>query len=85
MSNHIPLNGEKVIERVNGELEHHQSPATVLREALVGASEDAPDGTNGACRSYTPQRATDPTQGTGYPGKAQRPDPLLDALLKAVY
>ena len=85
MNQHIPLNGEKVIERVNGELERRQSPATVLREALAGVNEDAPDGTNGACRSYTPQRATDPTQGTGYPGKAQRPDPLLDAILKTVY
>lgn len=83
--NHIPLNGEKVIEKANGELERHQSPATVLREALVGASEDAPDGTNGSVKGGTPQRATDRTQGYGYPGKAQRPDPLLDALLKAVY
>ena len=82
---YIPLNGEKVIERVNGELERRQSPAAMLREALTGVNEDAPDGTNGACRSYTPQRATDPTQGTGYPGKAQRPDPLMDSLLKAIY
>lgn len=82
---YLPLNGEKVIEKVNGELERRQSPATVLREALAGATEDAPDGTNGACRSHTPQRATDPTQGTGYRGRAPRPDPLLDALLKAVY
>lgn len=85
MSNHIPLNGEKVIERVNGELELHQSPATVLRQALAGVNEDAPDGTNGSVKGGTPQRATDPTQGAGWPGKAQRPDPLLDALLKAVY
>lgn len=85
MNQHIPLNGEKVIERVNGELERCQSPATLLREALANANEGAPDGTNGACRSHTPQRATDRTQGYGYPGKAQRPDPLLDALLKAVY
>ena len=82
---YIPLNGEKVIEKVNGELERHQSPATVLREALAGATEDAPDGTNGSVKSGTPQRATDPSQGRGYSGKAQRPDPLLDALLKAVY
>lgn len=82
---YIPLNGSKVIEKVNGELEHSQTPATVLREALAGVNEDAPDGTNGAVKSNTPQRATDPTQGTGYPGKATRPDPLLDALLKAVY
>lgn len=85
MNQHIPLNGEKVIEKANGELERYQSPATVLREALVGASEDAPDGTNGSVKGGTPQRATDRTQGYGYPGKAQRPDPLLDALLKAVY
>ena len=83
--NHIPLNGSKVIEKANGELERRESPATLLREALVGASEDAPDGTNGSVKSGTPQRATDPTQGAGWPGKAQRPDPLLDALLKAVY
>lgn len=44
---YIPLNGSKVIERVNGELGRHQSPATLLREALVGASEELPDGTNG--------------------------------------
>ena len=85
MNQHIPLNGSQVIEKVNGELERRQTPATVLREALAGATEDAPDGTNGSVKSGTPQRATDPTQGTGWPGKAQRPDPLLDALLKAVY
>ena len=82
---YLPLNGEKVIQKASGELECRQSPATVLREALAGVNEDAPDGTNGACRSYTPQRATDPSQGRGYPGKAQRPDPLLDAVVKAVY
>lgn len=85
MSNHIPLNGEKVIERVNGELERCQSPATLLREALTGANEVTPDGTNGATKSEPVRKAVDPSQGRGYPGKAQRPDPLLDALLKAVY
>lgn len=85
MSNHIPLNGEKVIQKANGELKRHQSPATVLREALAGATEDAPDGTNGSVKSGTPQRATDPTQGAGYPGNLQRPDPLMDAVLKAIY
>lgn len=83
--NHIPLNGSKVIEKANGELERRQSPAAVLREALTGVSGDAPDGTNGSVKGGTPQRATDRTQGYGYPGKAQRPDPLLGALLKAVY
>lgn len=83
--NHIPLNGSKVIEKVNGELERRQSPATLLREALVGASEDAPDGTNGSVRSEPVRKAIDPSQGRGYPGKAQRPDPLLDALLKTIY
>ena len=82
---YIPLNGEKVIERVNGELERRQTPATVLREVLAGVNEDAADGTNGAVKSGTPQRATDPSQGRGYPGRAQRPDPLLDALLKTVH
>lgn len=82
---YIPLNGSKVIEKANGELERRQSPATVLREALTGVNEDGPDGTNGSVKSGTPQRATDPSQGRGYPGKAKRPDPLLDALLKAVY
>lgn len=82
---YIPLNGSKVIEKANGELERQQTPATVLRQALAGVAEDAPDGTNGSVKSGTPQRATDRTQGYGYPGKAQRPDPLLDALLKAVY
>ena len=85
MSNHIPLNGDSVIEKVNGELESRQSPATLLREALVGASEDAPDGTNGSVKAEPVRKAVDPTQGTGWPGKSQRPDPLLDALLKAVY
>ena len=85
MSNHIPLNGEKVIERVNGELERHQSPATLLREALVGASEDRPDGSNGTTKSEPVRKAVDPSQGRGYPGRAQQPDPLLNALLKAVY
>lgn len=82
---YIPLNGSKVIEKANGELERRQSPATVLREALTGVNEDGPDETNGSVKGGTPQRATDPTQGTGYPGRATRPDPLLDALLKAVY
>lgn len=85
MSNHIPLNGEKVIEKASGELERRQTPATVLREALSGVNEDGPDGTNGSVKGGTPQRATDWTQGHGYPGKAQRPDPLLDAILKTVY
>ena len=82
---YIPLNGDSVIEKVNGELECHQSPATLLREALIGASEDAPDGSNGTTKSEPVRKAVDPSQGRGYPGKAQRPDPLLDALLKAVY
>ena len=82
---YIPLNGEKVIEKANGALERHQSPATLLREALTGVSEDAPDGTCGATKSEPVRKAVDPSQGRGYPGKAQRPDPLLDALLKAVY
>ncbi|WP_156794297.1 hypothetical protein [Corynebacterium pseudogenitalium] len=85
MSNHIPLNGEKVIERVNGELERRQSPATLLREALVGASEDAPDGSNGTTKSEPVKKAVDPSQGHGNAGPSQRPDPLLDALMKAVY
>lgn len=85
MSNHIPLNGEKLIEKASGGLELRQSPATVLREALVGATEDAPDGSNGTTKSEPVRKAVDPSQGRGYPGKAQRPDPLLDALLKAVY
>lgn len=85
MNQHIPLNGEKVIERVNGELERRQSPVTVIREALAGATEDAPDGTNGSVKAEPVRKAVDPSQGRGYPGKAQRPDPLLDALLKAVY
>lgn len=85
MSHHIPLNGDKVIEKVNGELVRRQSPATLLREALVSASEDAPDGSNGTTKSEPVRKAVDPSQGRGYPGKAQRPDPLLDALMKAVY
>lgn len=82
---YIPLNGEKVIERVNGELERRQTPATVLREALTGVNEDAPDGTNPGTKSEPVRKAIDPSQGTGYPGRAQRPDPLLDSLLKAVH
>lgn len=83
---YIPLNGSKVIEKVNGELERHQTPATVLREALSGiGAEDTPDGTNGATKSEPVRKAVDPSQGRGYPGKAQRPDPLLDSLLKAVH
>lgn len=82
---YIPLNGEKVIEKASGELARRQSPATALREALVGASEDAPDGSNGTTKSEPVRKAVDPSQGRGYPGKAQRPDPLLDALLKTVY
>jgi len=85
VSNHIPLNGEKVIQKASGEIERRQSPATVLRQALAGVNEDAPDGTNGSVKGGTQQRATDPSQGRGYFGKAQRPDELLDALLKAVY
>ena len=82
---YIPLNGSKVIEKASGELECRQSPATVLREALTGVNEDAPDGTNGSVRSEPVRKAVDPSQGTGWPGKSQRPDPLLDSLLKAVY
>lgn len=82
---YIPLNGEKVIEKVNGELERRQTPATVLREALAGVNEEAPDGSNGATKSEPVRKAIDPSQGRGYPGRAQRPDPLLDALLKTVY
>lgn len=85
MSNHIPLNGEKVIEKASGELERRQSPATVLRDALAGVNEDAADGTCGATKSEPVRKAVDPSQGRGYFGKAQRPDELLDALLKAVY
>lgn len=82
---YIPLNGSKVIEKANGELERRQSPATVLREALTGVNEDAPDGTNPGTKSEPVRKAVDPSQGRGYFGKAQRPDELLDALLKAVY
>jgi len=85
VSNHIPLNGEKVIQKASGELERRQSPATVLREALTGLNEEAPDGTCGSTKSEPVRKAVDPSQGRGYPGRAQRPDPLLDALLKAVY
>ena len=85
MNQHIPLNGEKVIEKANGELERRQSPATLLREALTGVNEDAPDGTNGSVKAEPVRKAIDPSQGRGYPGKAKRPDPLLDALLKTVY
>ena len=85
MNQHIPLNGEKVIERVNGELEHCQSPATVLREALTGVNEDAPDGTNAGTKSEPVRKAVDPSQGHGNAGPSQRPDPLLNALMKAVY
>ena len=85
MRNHIPLNGEKVIERVNGELERRPTPATVLREALTGVNEDAADGSNGATKSEPVRKAVDPSQGRGYPGKAQRPDQLLDAVMKTVY
>mgnify|MGYP007108115351 CR=1 FL=1 len=82
---YIPLNGSKVIEKASGELERRQSPAALLREALAGVNEDAPDGSNGTTKSEPVRKAVDPSQGRGYPGKAQRPDPLLDALLKAVY
>lgn len=82
---HIPLNGESVLEKVNDELQCRKPPATVLREALSGiAVKDAPDVSNGATESE-PAKAVDPSQGHGYPGKAQRPDPLLEALLKTVY
>lgn len=82
---YIPLNGDSVIEKVNGELERRQTPATVLREALSGVNEDAPDGSNGTTKSEPVRKAVDPSQGHGNAEKATRPDPLLDALLKAVY
>ena len=82
---YIPLNGSKVIEKASGELERQQTPATVLREALAGVSEDSPDGSNGTTKSEPVKKAVDPSQGRGYSGKATRPDPLLDALLKAVH
>lgn len=83
---HIPLNGESVLEKVNDELQCRKPPATVLREALSGiAVKDSPDGSNGTTKSEPVRKAVDPSQGRGYFGKAQRPDPLLDALMKAVY
>ncbi|MGV0360974.1 hypothetical protein ACUY2X_02605 [Corynebacterium minutissimum] len=78
---HIPLNGDRLLNHLEGSL--RMSPAVALAQALEGidAADDAPDGTNGAVKSEAPQRATDPSQGRGNP---QRRGKQNDALLESV-
>lgn len=81
----VPLNGHRLLNHLEGSL--RQSPAVALAQALEGIepSQDvvveAPDGTNGACRSYETSRAVDPSQGQGNP---QRRGKQNDALLESV-
>lgn len=86
MSNNLPLNGEPLLRHLEGNL--RQSPAVSLAEVLEGIEpsqgvvDDAPDGTNGAVKSYeASQRAVDPSQGRGAP---QRRSKSNDALLESV-
>ncbi|TRX49770.1 hypothetical protein FNY88_04200 [Corynebacterium guaraldiae] len=81
MSNNLPLNGERLLNHLEGNL--RQSPATALAQALEGidAVDDAPDGTNGAVKSDPVSRAVDPSQGRGAP---QRRSKSNDALLESV-
>lgn len=85
MSNNLPLNGERLLNHLEGSL--RKSPAVSLAQALEGidAVDDAPDGTNGAVKSDPVSRAVDPSQGRGNPqrrGKNQ--DPLLESILATV-
>ena len=85
MSNQLPLNGERLLNHLEGSL--RKSPAVSLAEVLEGidADNDAPDGTNGAIKSEPVSRAVDPSQGRGNPqrrGKNQ--DPLLESLIATV-
>lgn len=86
MSNNLPLNGERLLNHLEGSL--RQSPATALAQALEGieqSDDDAVDGTNGAVKSEPASRAVDPSQGRGNPqrrGKNQ--DPLLESLIATV-
>ena len=89
MSNNLPLNGDRLLRHLEGNL--RQSPATALAQALEGIEpsqgvvDDAPDGTNGAVKSYETSKAVDPSQGHGCTqrrGKNQ--DPLLESLIATV-
>ena len=85
MSNQLPLNGERLLNHLEGSL--RKSPATALAQALEGidAADDVIDGTNGAVKSEPVSRAVDPSQGRGNPqrrGKNQ--DPLLESLIATV-
>lgn len=96
MTNHMPLNGPRVTSTVNRALsgQRSASAASSLGAALAGdAANDtadhpegapvqrsAPDGTNGATKTY----ATDPSQGMGASAKKRRSsnrDPLLEGLM----
>lgn len=96
MTNHTPLNGRQVTNAVSRALsgqsaQHRPSAAGALSAALAGEAgtteqpeevqRPAPDGTNGATKSF-PRGATDPSQGAGGPAKKRRNrDPLLEQIM----
>lgn len=85
MSSNLPLNGERLLNHLEGSL--RQSPAIALAQVLEGidAVDDAPDGTNGAVKSDPVSRAVDPSQGRGNANrKAKSQDPLLESLIATV-
>lgn len=82
----VPLNGDRLLNHLEGSL--RQSPAVALAQALEDVEaqiDDAPNGTNGATKTYEISKAVDPSQGRGNPqrrGKNQ--DPLLESLIATV-
>ena len=85
MSNGLPLNGERLLNHLEGSL--RQSPAVALRHALEGIepSQDAPDGSNGATKAEPAKRAVDPSQGRGNPQRrAKQNDALLESVMAVV-
>lgn len=79
---HIPLNGQRVIEAVQSALRTRPSEAQLVSEFLDTDRGDAPDGTNGATKS---ERAVDPSQGMGAHRPHAATDPLLAAITKIVH
>lgn len=86
MSSNLPLNGERLLNHLEGSL--RKSPAVSLAQALGGVEaqlDEAVDGTCGSVKSYETSKAVDPSQGRGNPqrrGKNQ--DPLLESLIATV-
>lgn len=89
-TNPIPLNGERVINKIHAALRGQEtytpperSEIDPIQQALAGLSSDAPDGTGGAIKSESTEsrpRATDPSQGSGARSSRTPRDPLAEAL-----